>query len=133
MREAITAPGAPSPAGTYSAAVRAGDFVFLAGQTPRTPEGRRLLDEPFEVQVRQALDNLQSVARSAGGSLADAVRVGVFLRGGCDTAAFDAIYREYVTAPLPSRTLTVSDLAVGDVEVDAILHLPEAPTGADRL
>lgn len=132
MHEAIAAAGAPAPAGSYSAAVRAGDFVFLAGQTPRRPDGVRLLSEPFDVQVRQAMDNLQAVARAAGGTLADAVKVSVFLRPGCDTAAFDAIYREYVTDPLPVRTLTVSDLAIGEVEVDAILHLPAGRAGADR-
>ena len=132
MREAIPAPDAPTPAGSYSPAIRAGGFIFLSGQTPRRPDGTRLIGEPFDVQVRQALDNLQAVARAAGASLADAVKVGVFVRPGADTAAFDAIYREYVVPPLPARTLTVSDLAIGDVEVDAILHLPAGRAGADR-
>lgn len=131
VRQAIATADAPAPAGSYSAAVRVGDLVFLAGQTPRRPDGVRLLDAPFEVQARQALDNLAAVARAAGGTLADAVKVSVFVRPGVDTAAFDAIYREYVSVPYPARTLTVSDLSIGDVEVDAILHLPAGRTGAD--
>jgi 2-iminobutanoate/2-iminopropanoate deaminase len=132
MRESFSTDAAPAPAGGYSQAIRAGDLVFLAGQTPRRPDGVRLLDAPFDVQVRQAMDNLQAVARAAGGSLADAVKVSVFLRPGCDTKAFDAIYREYVAEPFPVRTLTISDLAIGDVEVDAILSLPAHEAGAGR-
>lgn len=132
MREASSTDAAPAPAGSYSQAMRAGDLVFLAGQTPRRPDGTRLLDQPFEVQVRQTMDNLQAAARAAGGSLADAVRVSVFLRPGCDTKAFDAIYREYVAQPYPVRTLTISDLAVGDVEADAILALPAHEAEAGR-
>jgi 2-iminobutanoate/2-iminopropanoate deaminase len=130
--EAVVAPAAPTPAGSYSAAVRAGQFVFLAGQTPRTPNGTRLTDRPFDEQVVQALDNLQAVAHAAGGSLAHAVRVGVFLRPGADPAVFDRIYRGYVGDLLPARTITVSELAIGDVEVDAILHLP-ATAGPSEL
>lgn len=126
MREPVSTTSAPPPAGTYSQAVRVGDLVFISGQTPRLPDGTRLLDRPFEVQARQALDNLQAVARAAGGSLADALRVGVFLRPGRDPRVFDAIWREYVAEPFPARTLTVSDLAIGDIEVDAILQLPAA-------
>ncbi|MEW1835714.1 RidA family protein [Microbacterium sp. NPDC079995] len=132
MREPISTTDAPDPAGSYSAGIRAGEFVFLAGQTPRRPDGVRLLDQPFEVQARQALDNLAAVAHAAGGSLADAVKVSVFVRPGIDVKAFDAIYRDYVSAPYPARTLTVSDLAIGEVEVDAILHLPVSRAGADR-
>jgi 2-iminobutanoate/2-iminopropanoate deaminase len=132
MREPIRTADAPAPAGSYSQAMRAGDLVVIAGQTPRTPDGTRLLDQPYEVQVRQAMDNLQAVARAAGGTIADAIRVGVYLRPGRDTAVFDAIYREYVAEPYPPRTLIVSDLAIGDVEVDAILHLPVSRTGGDH-
>jgi 2-iminobutanoate/2-iminopropanoate deaminase len=124
MPEAISTPNAPAPAGPYSQAVRAGDTVYIAGQTPRTPAGERLLDQPFEVQVRQTLDNLEAIAVAAGGSLKDAVKVSVFLRPGCDVAAFNAIYSDYVGEPLPARITTVSDLSIGDVEVDAILWLP---------
>lgn len=125
MREPIETAAAPRPAGSYSQGMRVGDLVVVAGQTPRRADGVRLLDEPYELQVRQALDNFQAIAQAAGGSIADAVRVGVYLRPGRDTAIFDAIYREYVAEPFPPRTLIVSDLAIGDVEVDAILYIPE--------
>lgn len=121
---AISTTDAPAPAGSYSQAVRVGDLVMLAGQTPRTPAGERLLDAPLERQVRQALDNLEAVARAAGGSLADAVKVTVYLRPGIAAADVDPIYREYVSTPLPARTTVVSDLTTGAIEVDAILRIP---------
>ena len=119
---------APPPAGPYSQAVVAGGLVFLAGQTPRTPAGERLLDHPLPVQVRQTMDNLRAVAVAAGSSLHDAVKVSVFVRPGVDMSVVNGIYAEYFTEPLPARTTTVSDLAVGAIEVDAIL----APTTAVR-
>jgi enamine deaminase RidA (YjgF/YER057c/UK114 family) len=100
-------------------------MVFLAGQTPRTPDGERLLDHPLPDQVRRTMDNLQAVAEAAGCSLHDAVKVTVFVRPGVDMSVVNAIYAEYFTEPLPARTTTVSDLSVGAIEVDAIL----APAG----
>ncbi|GAB2467912.1 reactive intermediate/imine deaminase [Conyzicola lurida] len=114
---------APAPAGPYSQAILAGGFVFIAGQTPKLLDGTRLLDRPFDEQVRQTMENLRAVAVASGGTLADAVKVNVFLRPGCDVAAFNAIYETYVSHPLPARITTISDLAVGDVEIDAVLWL----------
>jgi 2-iminobutanoate/2-iminopropanoate deaminase len=66
----ISTTEAPAPAGPYSQAISAeGRFVFLAGQTPRTKQGRRISDAPFAKQARLALDNLEAVARAAGLSL----------------------------------------------------------------
>ncbi len=127
---AISTPDAPAPAGAYTQAIRAGGFVFLSGQTPRTPEGERLLDAPFEVQARQALSNLAAVAAAAGGSLADAVKVTVYLWPGVANGDFDRVYREFVSEPFPARTTIVSDLTTGAVEIDAILWLrPESDRG----
>ena len=67
------------------------------------------------------MDNLEAAANAAGLSLSDAVRVGVFLKNPADAKEFDEIYREYVSEPLPVRTLTQSTFAGFDIEVDAIL------------
>ncbi len=58
--------------------IAAGGFVFLAGQGPTAPDGPRI-EGSFEEQARQTFSNLRAVAEEAGGSLADAVRVGVYL------------------------------------------------------
>jgi 2-iminobutanoate/2-iminopropanoate deaminase len=111
---------APSPTGPYSQAIRSGRFVFLAGQGPFRPDGSKV-DSSFEEQARQAFSNLQAVAAAAGASLADAVRVGVYLRDMSDFAAMNKIYLEFVRDPMPARTTIQSDLPGFDIEVDAVV------------
>ena len=120
-RKAYVSERGALPVGSYSSAVEAGGFVYLAGQTPRDRDNVRHGDKPFAFQARMALDNLEAAANAAGLSLKDAVRVGVFLRDTAHAKEFDAIYREYVSEPWPARTLAQSDLAGFDVEVDAVL------------
>jgi 2-iminobutanoate/2-iminopropanoate deaminase len=120
--KAISTASAPPPAGTYSQAVRGdGPLVFISGQTPRLLDGSRLIGAPFDEQVRRTLDNIEAIARAAGLSLRDAVKVNVFLRNLNDKVAFDTIYAEYVGDPSPARTLTQSTFVEFDVEVDVIL------------
>jgi enamine deaminase RidA (YjgF/YER057c/UK114 family) len=123
-RKAFTSDRGALPAGSYSIAVEAGGLVFLAGQTPRDRDNVRHGDKPFAFQARMTLDNLEAAANAAGLSLKDAVRVGVFLRNPADAKEFDAIYKEYVGDPLPARTLTQSNFAGFDIEVDAVLVRP---------
>lgn len=65
-RTPIETPTAPPPAGTYSQAIQANGLLFVSGQTPRLPDGTRLNDQPFAVQARQTLTNLEHVAAAAG-------------------------------------------------------------------
>jgi len=121
-RETVKSKSAPEPAGHYSQAVRAsGSFVFLAGQTPRTASGARLSDASFAEQTRQTLDNLQAVAKAAGLTLKDAVKVNVFLRRLEDRQEFDRIYSGYVGDAKPARLIVQSGFTDFDIEVDAIL------------
>ena len=123
-RKAFTSDRGALPAGSYNIAVEAGGLVFLSGQTPRDRDNVRHGDKPFAFQARMTLDNLEAAANAAGLSLKDAVRVGVFLRNPADAKEFDAIYKEYVGDPLPARTLTQSNFAGFDIEVDAVLVRP---------
>ena len=120
-RRAYSSMLAPEPAGTYSVAIEARGLVFLAGQTPRDRDNVRHGDQPFAIQAKMALANLEAAANAAGLSLRDAVKVNVFLRNPADAPEFDAIYATYVGDPPPARTLTQSSLVGFDVEVDAIL------------
>ena len=121
-RKTFASPSTPPPAGTYSVAMQAGQFVFLSGQTPRDRSNVRHGDKPFAVQAKMALDNLEAAANSAGLSLRDAVKVGVFLKDMANAQAFDAIYAAYVGTPPPARTLTQSGFSAFDIEIDAILN-----------
>lgn len=123
-REQVNTAEAPAPSGAYSQGIRAGGLAFLAGQGPFDADGNRVGDTVAE-QVRQTLANLDAVARSAGGSLASAVRVGVYLS---DLRHFDEMNEEYLKhfgEPLPARTTTQSDLVDFDVEIDAIVWVGE--------
>lgn len=124
-RRVFTSDVAPAPAGTYSVAMQAGSLVFLAGQTPRDRNNQRHGDAPFAVQARMALDNLEAAANAAGLSLKDAVKVSVFLKNPGDAKEFDGIYAEYVADAPPVRTLTQSNFVGFDIEVDAILAVPQ--------
>jgi reactive intermediate/imine deaminase len=119
-KEPISSQDAPPPGGAYSQAIAAGEFVFLAGQGPFRPDGSKV-ESSFEDQARQTFRNLAAVAEAAGASLADAVRVGVFLREMRNFAAMDEIYREFFAEPRPARTTVQSDLPGFEIEVDAVL------------
>jgi 2-iminobutanoate/2-iminopropanoate deaminase len=121
MSKAINAAAAPPQAGPYSHAVRTGDLVFLAGQGPFDPTGGPR-PETFAEQARLTFRNLASVAEAAGGSLADAVRVGVYLRDMDDFAAMNTVYVEFFTEPYPARTTIQSSLKIS-IEVDCVLEL----------
>jgi reactive intermediate/imine deaminase len=119
-KQPVSSSNAPAPGGAYSQAIAAGPFVFLAGQGPFLPDGSKV-EGAFEEQARQTLRNLAAVAEAAGASLADAVRVGVFLRDMQNFAAMNEIYEEFFPEPLPARTTVQSDLPGFEIEVDAVL------------
>lgn len=115
---------APPPAGSYSQAVSAGGLLFISGQTPRHPDGTRLVDEPFEVQARAALKNVESIAKTAGLSLSSAAMVTVFLtEPGRQAAEFDRVYRDFLDAsvPYPARAIVQSSLPNGAIEITAVI------------
>ena len=119
-KKPVTSSAAPPPSGAYSQAIVAGQLVFLAGQGPFQPDGSKV-EGSFEDQARQTFRNLAAVAEAAGASLADAVRVGVFLREMQNFAAMNEIYQEFFPEPLPARTTVQSDLPGFEIEVDAVL------------
>ena len=120
-RQIKTDESAP-PGGPYSQAIVSGDLVFLAGQTPNTPAGDKV-EGSFEEEARQVFENLAAVAKAAGGSLDQAVRVGVYIRDTANFPAMNAVYEEYFNEPRPARTTIQSDLPGFSIEVDAILSL----------
>jgi reactive intermediate/imine deaminase len=121
-RTPVLAEAAPAPSGGYSQAIRAGEFLFLSGQVPYGAAGERAGASVAE-QVRQVLQNLDAVARAAGGSLNDAVRVGMYISDMRHFDEMDAEYRAFFDDPMPARTTIQSDLVDFDVEGDAVVWL----------
>jgi 2-iminobutanoate/2-iminopropanoate deaminase len=117
----IDSDAAPPKAGPYSHAVRTGGLIFLSGQGPFDPETGQIPDG-IGAQVRQTLRNLQAVAEAAGSSLADAVRVGVYLLDMDGFAALNEVYGEFFSEPYPARTTIQSTMNI-PVEIDAVLEV----------
>jgi 2-iminobutanoate/2-iminopropanoate deaminase len=95
-------------------------LLFLAGQGPFRPDGTKV-ESSFEDAARQTFRNLEAVASAAGASLADAVRVGVYLRDMSNFAALNKVYAEFFREPYPARTTIQSDLPGFDIEVDCVI------------
>jgi reactive intermediate/imine deaminase len=124
-RQIIATSQAPAAIGPYSQAVRAGDTVYFSGQIPLDPATGDLVEGDIAAQTRRVFDNLVAVAQAAGGSLAQVVRVGIYVTDLANFAAVNAVMAEYFQTPYPARsTIEVSALPKGaQVEVDAIMVL----------
>ena len=124
-RQTIHTDRAPQAIGTYSQAVRAGDTVYLSGQIPLNPRTMELVTGDIEAEIRQVFENLKSVAEQAGGSLANAVKVNVFLTDLAHFAKVNEIMALYCPKPYPARAAVgVAQLPRGArVEIECILHL----------
>ncbi len=122
-RQIISSPDAPKAIGPYSQAVRAGHTVYCSGQIPLDPATGELVAGDFETQARRVFDNLQAVARAAGGSLDEAVRVTIYLTDLGKFPLANAVMAEYFSEPYPARvTIGVASLPKGaEVEVDCVL------------
>src|SRR6185437_3448906 len=124
-RSIIATDQAPAAIGPYSQAVRAGNTVYFSGQIPLDPATGGLVDGDISVQTRRVFDNLAAVAQAAGGSLAQIVRVGIYVTDLANFAAVNAVMAEYFQQPYPARsTIEVSGLPkAAQVEVDAVMAL----------
>lgn len=124
-RQIIATDQAPAAIGPYSQAVRVGDTVYFSGQIPLDPATGNLVDGDITAQTRRVFENLVAVAKAAGGSLPQVVRVGIYVTDLANFAAVNAVMAEYFQAPYPARsTIEVSALPKGaQVEVDAVMVL----------
>jgi reactive intermediate/imine deaminase len=121
----VSTTAAPGAIGTYSQAVRAGNTVYLSGQIPLDPATMELVSGDVAVHVRRVFDNLRAVARAAGGELADAVKLNVYLTDLGNFQVVNQVMAEYFAQPYPARAAVgVAALPRGAiVEVDAVLVL----------
>src|SRR3954454_959093 len=114
---------AAPPGGPYSQAVVAGDTVYLAGAVPALPDGSRVTG-PFADQAHAAFRNLAAAAAAAGGSLDQAVRVGVYLADFGNFAAMHEVFGQYFGVDHPPVRTTIPVALQGmAIEVDAVLYL----------
>jgi reactive intermediate/imine deaminase len=124
-REIIHTDRAPRAIGTYSQAVKMGTTVYLSGQIPLVPETMEMVEGNAEAQIRRVFDNLQAVAEAAGGSLADVVKLNVFLTDLSHFPLVNQVMADYFKEPYPARAAIGVAALPKDavVEMDAVMVL----------
>jgi len=118
----ITSDALPRPGGHYSHAVSFGNLVFVSGQLATRPDGSHTAHLAFEDQVRQALENVVAVLRSAGATKDDVLKTTAYIVDVERWPRFNAIYAEVMGNARPARTVVpVPQLHYGYlVEIDAV-------------
>ena len=124
-RQPIATELAPDAIGTYSQAMQHGSLLFLSGQIPLDPVSMEIVDGDFRARARQVFENLEFVARAAGGSLSDAVKITVYLTDMGNFPVVNEVMEAMFEAPYPARAaIGVASLPKGtDIEADAIVAL----------
>lgn len=124
-REIVITNEAPKAIGTYSQAVKVGNTVYLSGQIPLDPASGEMPVGEVRAQIARVFDNLAAVARAAGGSLQDVVKLNVFLIDLKNFPQVNEIMAQYFREPYPARAAVgVAALPRGaQVEMDATMVL----------
>jgi reactive intermediate/imine deaminase len=122
----VSTSGAPAAIGPYSQAVRVGQLVFLSGQIALDPDSGQLVDGGIEAQADRAFRNLRAVVEAAGGTVADVVKLTLFLTDLGDFPKVNEIMQSHFAQPYPARsTVGVAALPRGALfEVEAVVVLP---------
>jgi reactive intermediate/imine deaminase len=116
---------APQAIGTYSQAVKVGSTVYLSGQIPLDPKTMTMVSDEFSAQVVQVFENLTAVCEAAGGTMADIVKLNIFLTDLSHFATVNEIMSRYFSQPYPARAaIGVKQLPKDSlVEMDGIMEL----------
>ncbi len=125
MKKIVSTGSAPAAIGTYSQAVVAAGTVYLSGQIGLNPDSMELIGDSLELQLHQVFRNLAAVCTAAGGSLADMVKLNVYLLSMDDFATVNKIMAEHMPKPYPARAaVAVSGLPKGAlIEIDGVMHV----------
>jgi reactive intermediate/imine deaminase len=124
-RAIISTTEAPQAIGPYSQAVKVGNTVWLSGQIPLVPETMEIVAGDISAQATQVFNNLSAVAKAAGGSLNDAVKINISLTDLGDFAAVNEVMARFLAQPYPARAcVQVAALPKAvSIEVEAILSI----------
>jgi reactive intermediate/imine deaminase len=114
---------APQAIGTYSQAVKVDNTVYISGQIPLDPASMEIVSGGIEAEITRVFDNLKAVAEASGGSLADVVKLNIFLTDLGNFPTVNEIMARYFVEPYPARAaIGVAALPKGvGVEMDAVL------------
>ena len=133
MRKVTRTTNAPQPRGSYSQAIVADGFVFVAGQLSINPETNELELGDIKSETRRTLQNIGAILEAAGSSLRDVVRVGVFLADLNDFAAMNEVYKEFFPENPPARSTVGVQLPKIKIEIDCIARVRKKVKRPHRL
>jgi 2-iminobutanoate/2-iminopropanoate deaminase len=122
MNQAISPAGAPKPIGPYSAALKAGQFLFISGQVPFDPATGQMVEGDITAQTARVLQNIGALLAAAGLTHAHVVRTTVFLADMNDFKAMNEAYGRVFAEPYPARSTVQAARLPRDarIEIDAI-------------
>ncbi len=126
MRKVVKSKKAPQPRGPYSPAIIADGFVFVAGQAAINPQTNEFELGDVRAETRRTLENIKAILESAGSSMKDVVRVGVFLSDMKNFAAMNEVYAEFFPKDPPARTTVGVSLPKIKVEIDCIAQVSKS-------
>ena len=120
-RKAVASPDAPAAIGPYSQAIEIDGFVFCSGQLGLDPVTDRLFDG-IEEQAERALLNLEAVLAAVDLTMADVVKINVFMADLSQFSMMNAVYARHIVEPAPARsTVQVAALPrAALVEIEAV-------------
>ena len=124
-KEIIQTEKAPKAIGTYSQAVKIDNTVYLSGQIPLDPNTMTVVDGGIEQQIKRVFENLSAVTKAAGGSLADIVKLNIYLTDLSHFPLVNEVMSEYFNQPYPARAAigVVSLPKEVSIEMDAVMTL----------
>lgn len=120
-KQIIRTTNAPTPGGPYSQGTTDGKTIYVAGQGPNDPATGKTKGSTFEEQAEQTFSNVKGIVEAAGATMADVMRVNVYLADLADFPKMNEIYKKYFPEPYPARTTVGSQLLSHiSIEVDCI-------------
>lgn len=120
MRHPVQTDRSSKGSGPYSQGTVWRDLIFVSGQGPLDPKTGQIVGETIEEQARVTLRNVKGIVEAGGGTMADVLRVTVFLSDMRLFDRFNAVYRTFFDPPYPARSCVEAGLAGILVEIDAI-------------
>ena len=114
---------APAPKGPYSQGRTGGGLLFVVGQGPFDAKGK-IVGTTIVEQARATLDNVKAIVEAGGATLADVVKVNVYLSDLGQFTAMNEVYAAFFAEPYPARTTVQAGLLGFLIEIDAVVELP---------
>ena len=125
MKQIVQTAAAPQPKGAYSQGVIVtGPRLYIAAQGPFDPATGTVVGKTFAEQAKRVFANIQAVVEAAGATMADVVKVTVYLEDAAYFTEMNSIYQQFFPEPYPARTPVIAPVYLAMIMADAVVALP---------